>query len=330
MIDVKNIRYGLTIYTPEGDQIQLDQAQRGVSLSDAKGELAQKLQVEFTNRKIGDLWLHQYLALAGMVYFAANWGMGWKTIFQGKIYKHNIINAMSNSVSMVVYDNLFPVQKSQDNRVYPAGTTGRKIITDISNEWGIPLGRIDGPDVGLAKQVYKGDTLADMMLTALKESKKKGSGKFYLRSVDGYIQCVKLGPNTDIYQITEDNGASVEVENSIEDIVTRVKTYGQEDADDHQPVEAVLDGKTEFGIIQKIVNSRKNDSEGIAKQTAQEILDESGKPSHSWRIKAPDIPFLRKGDLINIIAGTLNGDYVVEGVEHDPDTRTMTLEVDDP
>ncbi|MDN5345122.1 MAG: hypothetical protein PWQ18_1236 [Clostridia bacterium] len=100
---------------------------------------------------------------------------------------------------------------------------------DIAGAWGIPLGTVEGPDMALAKQVFRGRTLADMIFDVLDQAKKRGAGKWIVRSKQGKIDIVRPGQNSPVYHFgADDNVAQVEDQQDIEDLVTRVKIVGAE------------------------------------------------------------------------------------------------------
>lgn len=93
-------------------------------------------------------------------------------------------------------------------------------------------------------------------------------------------------------------------------------------------VEAVKNGKTEYGIFQRIVNHASSDNLSEAQETAQEMLDENGKPKETATVQAPDTPPVRKGDMVHLAVGALNGFYIVKSVQHDADSGKMTMQVE--
>ena len=192
------------------------------------------------------------------------------------------------------------------------------------------MGTIQGPDVVLAKQVFRGDTLADMIFSGLEQAKRRGAGKWIVRSKQGKIDIIRPGQNSPVCYFTADtNVESVEERQDIEELVTRVKIIGAEDKGGKAPVVAQLNGKTEFGVLQEIVYQRQYDNLAAAKSAAQDILKERGQPKKQRKVRVPDLPFLRKGDKVKITAGTLNGYYIVSSVAHYANNRIMIMEVED-
>ena len=192
------------------------------------------------------------------------------------------------------------------------------------------MGTVEGPDTALAKQVFRGDTLGDMIYSVLDQAKKRGAGKWIVRSKQGKINVIRPGQNSLVYRFAHDeNVDSIQDRQDIEELVTRVKIIGAEDKEGKAPVVAQLDGRTEFGTLQEVVYQRQFDNAAAAKAAAQDILKERGQPRQIRKVTAPDLPFLRRGDKVKVEAGTLIGYYIVSSVIHDAANRIMVMEVED-
>jgi hypothetical protein len=331
MIDVAKISYSLILLRPDGQRIDLQPFLRSLSWEENDGELAVRLEAELQNIQMPDgKWLHQLIPLGGQIFLYADWGSGQQEIFRGTVFAWDYRTDPLGHFTITAYDQLIYLMKSKDDRFYKAGQTARAIIQDIAGAWGIPLGDVQGPNVALGKQVFRGETLADMINSVLKEAKAKGSIKWIVRSRQGKIDVVRPGQNSPVYLFAHDtNVESIEDRQDIEDLVTRVKIIGAEDKEGKAPVVATLDGRTEFGTLQEVVYQRQFDTPAAAKEAAQDILKERGQPRRVRKVMAPDLPFLRKGDKVKVSAGTLNGYFLVAGVIHDATQRIMSLEVED-
>ena len=84
---------------------------------------------------------------------------------------------------------------------------------------------------------------------------------------------------------------------------------------------------TEYGTRQRIYRRGSDEKLADAKSAAQAILDENGKVVEEVSVNAPDIPWLRKGHLVCLKAGTSHGMYYARGVVHNADSMTMTLDL---
>ena len=122
---------------------------------------------------------------------------------------------------------------------------------------------------------------------------------------------VGFGTNKTVYHFEETQHLT-EVNHKISTtgMVTRVKIIGKANDDGCSPVEATVDGKTSYGIRQKIVSRGTNDTLDEAKKEAREILADDGKPKEEITIKLPDIPIIRKGDKIHLKTASISAGYL--------------------
>ena len=331
MIDVANISYSLILLRPDGQRMDLRPFLRSLSWEENGRELAVRLVAELQNIQMPDgKWLHQLVPLGGQIFLYSDWGRGQQEIFRGTVFAWEYQTDPLGHFTITAYDQLIYLTKSKDDRFYKAGQTAKVIIQDIAKVWGIPLGDVQGPNVALGKQVFRGETLADMINSVLKEAKAKGGIKWIVRSRQGKIDVIKPGQNRPVYSFTADtNVESIEDRHDIEDLVTRVKIIGAEDSEGKAPVVAQLDGRTEFGTLQEVVYQRQYDTPAAAKSAAEDILKERGQPKRSRKVIATDLPFLRRGDKVKVEAGTLIGYYIISSVTHDATNRIMVMEVED-
>jgi len=190
MIDVAKISYSLILLRPDGQRIDLQSFLRSLSWEENDGELAVRLEAELQNIQMPDgKWPHQLIPLGGQVFLYADWGSGQREIFRGTVFVWDHRTDPLGHFTITAYDQLIYLMKSKDDRFYEAGQTAKAIIQDIAKAWGIPLGDVQGPNIALAKQVFRGDTLADMISSVLNEAKKKGGGKWIVRSKQGKNRC---------------------------------------------------------------------------------------------------------------------------------------------
>ncbi|WHH58315.1 hypothetical protein [Petroclostridium sp. X23] len=330
MIDIRRITYQTAILTADGQALDANELLQSLSWEDNPGELAQRANLAFKNQAYGSTWLSAIAVPGAQFFIYADWGQGSKEIFQGPIWNYNYDSSTKKELTNMAYDNLIYHQKSKDYRWYAAGTSSKTMLMDIFNEWGIPVGKYEGPDVPMGKKVFKGKYIADMVMEILDDARKKGAGKFIARSVQGKAQIIPRGSNTDVYVFEAgENVVMTGHSMDLDDLITRVKIIGKEDKDERAPVEAVMDGKTEFGILQDVVQRNQDDTLVAAKASAQAILEERGTPKITRKLQSPDLPFLRKGDKISVSAGSLSGYFYVKGVQHDATNQIMTMEVEE-
>jgi hypothetical protein len=330
IIDLSRTTYGLSAITPKGKHINLSPFIRTLMYEEQQDELAQRLEADIDNQKVNGLWLHSQVPIGSWVYLYSHTTRGVEEVFRGRILGFEPMEDPSIHFQIVAYDPLIHLQNSKDDRFYKSGTTARTILLDVFKAWGIPVGQIDVPNIRLGKQVFRSQAVADIINTVLDQVKQQGGGKFILRFSQGKVHVLKPGQNSPVYHLKSD-GIIQKVSDqwTAEQLVTRVKIIGNEDKQGRAPIVAVVNGRTDFGVFQEIIEQSSYDTPAAAKQAAQQIIQEKGQPQKIRQIVAVDMPFLRRGDKVHITAGTLNGDYIVSWIQHDATTRTMTLGVED-
>ena len=89
----------------------------------------------------------------------------------------------------------------------------------------------------------------------------------------------------------------------------------------------MADGDTRYGVLQEIIRRDTDKTLDAAMSEANALIKARGKPEEVIQLNAPDLPFLRKGDKIEVEAGNLIGFFFIEGVVHYGTARRMTLQL---
>lgn len=329
MIQANLVRYDPVLVTPQGALLHLIDAVEALEWEDLPGEVSVRMSMDVRNVEVQGTPLHQLIPTFGKVLLYADWGSGGQEVLRATVFARQSDHDRS-SLSITAYDDLIYLTKSKDERYYSEGTTGRTIIQDIAGAWRLPLGTVEGPDVALARQIFRRRSVAEMIRDVLEQSRRRGAPRFVLRSRANQIEVVKVGTNSPVYHFGADHNVSgVTEREDVDDLITRVKIVGQESGDDYRPVVAVLDGQTEFGVLQEVLYEEQYDTPAAAREAGSTLLRDLGKPARFRRFRAPDLPFLRKGDKVHVTAGYMDGYYLVAGISHDAKSRTMTVEVED-
>jgi len=331
LIDIKKLKYKVVLLSSDGQPTDLTPVLEGLDWEENDGELAAKATVELTNVKLAGTYVSTMAKLGAILFIYANATGQDAEVFRGKIYNWAYKKSDKKNLTLTVYDALYPLQKSRDNRYYKAGSTAKSMIIDIFKSWSVPIGSIEGPDIAIGKKVFRSAYLSDMTLEILDDAKKKGGGKYIVKSRAGTVNVVKRGSNAEVYTFDEEQNAfAVGDQLSIENLVTRVKVIGERQAtsDANPVVQAVVDGKTDFGILQELYQRGGDETIEAAKKAAGDIISERGKPERTITVQLPDIPFIRKGDKVKIRAATLDGFFFVKSIQHDASKKTMAMEVE--
>ena len=173
--------------------------------------------------------------------------------------------------------------------------------------------------------MFNCETISDMIIKLLEEVRQQTGNRYVARYKNGKLEIDEYGQNKDVYEFKGKNTISTSDKLSMNNLVTRVKIIGKADDKGRSSVDAVLDGKLKFGVLQEVIRRDGDKDIGKAKAEAKRTLKERGKPEESIMVTAPDLPFMRKGDAVEMSAGNLSGTFYVLGVSHNADARQMTM-----
>ena len=328
MIDVANIKYRLVVMTEDKKQYNIKGFVENLGWEENDGELAVRISFTAKNDKTSAGLISSLAKPGCLVGIFASHGSTDEEVARGYITDWKpTLSGNKDKFDVTCYDELYNLQESQELIYYSSGIGTKSAITKIFDDWQIPMDKYEGPDVTHGKLAYKTEMLSDVLLDILDDAKKKGGGSAMIRAVKGKVSVIEWGSNTTVYHFEADNTKQVSHKKSTSGMITRVKIIGQEDDDGRSSVEAVVNGLTKFGVRQKIYIRGKDDSVSDAQSAAQEIIDEKGQVKEDITVQAPDIPFIRKGDLVHMTVGTLKDSYYVKGIRHDADSGSMTMDL---
>lgn len=327
MIDVSQSHYRLILLDESGKQYDLKDIIQDLGWEENENELAARITYRLAN--VTDLSAADLCRNGRMVFLLAGVGGTEEEVCRGTLKtRQNSYSLSSLTTDCTAYDMLHSLDKSQDNKHITSGRTTQPIFEEIAAEWGIALAEYRGPNVVHGKKDFKNKSPAKMYLELLDDAKKKGAGEYVIRAVAGTLEVLPVMSNDTMYVFRPDNTVSLSYKENIADMVTRVKVLGQSKKEGIAPVEAVVDGQTEFGVLQKIYQRDSDETIETAKQAAREILDEDGVPDVEISLSLPDVPYVRKGDAIYCDRlESADGYHQVLSVNHDCDARTMTVKL---
>lgn len=328
MIDVTKVKYRLVVMTEDGKQYNIKDYVENLGWEENDRELSVRISFTAKNEKTTAGRISSLAKLGCLVGIFAECGSLNDEVARGYITDWKpTVSGPTDKFDSTCYDELYNLQQSQDNIYYSAGIGTESAITQIFDDWEIPMEKYEGPNITHGKLAYKSESLADVLLDILDDAQKKGGGETMIRASKGKVSVLEWGSNETVYHFEEDNTKLASHKMSTSGMVTRVKVIGQEDDDGRSSVEATVNGLTKYGIRQKISIRGKDDSLSAAQSAAQEIIDEKGQVQEEISVQAPDIPFIRKGDLVHLKVGTLEGYHFVKGIRHDADTGSMTMDL---
>ena len=328
MIDISKIKYRLVVMTESKKQYNIKEFVEDLGWEENDGELATRISFTAKNEKTSAGLISSLAKPGCLVGVFATDGSIDEEVARGYVTDWKpLLSGSKDKVDITCYDELYNLEESQDLSYYSSGIGTKSAITQIFDNWQIPTEKYDGPDVTHGKLAYKTESLADVLLDILDDAKKKGGGDAFIRAAKGKVSVLQWGSNKTVYHFEVDNTKQVSHKISTAGMITRVKVIGQEDDDGRSSVEAVVNGQTKFGIRQKIYVRGKDDSVSDAQSAAQDIINDKGQVDEEITVQSPDVPFVRKGDLVHITAGTLNDYYFVKGIRHNADSMSMTMDL---
>lgn len=330
MIDLTNITYHVFVLTESGESFDIKNYIENLGWEENENEIAVRSSFTVRNDKTEKGYLSDWIKPGCLIQIFASDGKFFdQEVARGYVESWNTVEQNGETtLKCTNYDELYKLQKSQDNLYFPSGTGTQSAITRILEEHGIPQGEYQGPNATHGKQKFNNQYLSDILLEFLDDAMKKGEKPCIIQAKEGKTSIVPRGSNLVIYVFQVDNIKSISESKSIVDLITRVKVIGQAKDDGKSSVEATLNGLTQYGIRQRIYTRGSDESLSDAKSAAQKILDESGNIVQELSIQSPDVPFLRKGDRIYLVAGTAKGTFYIKGIRHNADAYSMEMHLE--
>lgn len=327
-VDLAKICYYVVAILSDGRSVKMENIAENIAWEENEKELSVRLNLTLRDIPYESGRISSVLSLCTIIYLYADWGSGQQEVFRGTIWEWEHSQIENDSIVLTCYDLLFYLQKSTDSKYYPKGRTTKAIISDIFNSWSIQMGEYTAPDVEHQKILYKSKSVSTMLTETLDDARKLGGAKSIIRANKGKVDVIKRGSNSNIYGFTAESNLTTSSDKySMTSLVTRVVVVGKDDSNGRPKVEATIDGKTEYGILQQYVNMGSS-SLADAKKEANERLSDNGKPSRTITLQSADLPCVRKGDLIHAKAGRLEGYFYVKGVSHNATNMSMRMEVE--
>lgn len=309
-----NLAPEYTVYVVSGsNKYNLTPAVTGLDIYESEKQIAKSVTIQLANVLVDGMHLSSLVQPRDRVYIYANDGTMKEEVFRGFAWSRPYYSAVEDrTLKLKCYDHLIYLQESETSEYIAAGKTTKDIFTKICGTWGVNL-NYTYSSITHAKLVLRG-TLADIMTSDILDAVKDRVGTDYTIISDKDTMHVRaVGQNKTIYRIEAGNNAvSTSSEWTMDGMVTKVVILGKADDDDRLPVEATASGNTsKYGTLQKIIDRDENTTLADAKKEAQNILNKDGSPKWEYEVKAPDIPWIRKGDKVYINAGDIVNKYLV-------------------
>ncbi len=316
------------VYIITGDtQYNITPALISVDISEQEKQIAACVTINVIDVYVGDAKLLDMICKRNRVLLFADDGDGEKEVFRGFVWDITPKESLTeNTLTVKCYDNLIYWQESDDSDFFPSGKYTDQIVKSVCDKWAISM-RYEYEKVLHEKLVLRGK-IADFMTADVLDTVQSRTGrKYILRSEKDVVTVKPAGTNETVYKIAKTNNA-IELRRyrSMNGVVTQVVILGTASDDEKTPIEATVRGDTdEYGTLQQTITRSEDTTLEGAKKEAKTIVDEKGAPKWEHDIVATDIPWIRKGDRVEISTASINGRYIVKSISRDISNRGKTM-----
>lgn len=314
--------YVLKAQLASGQVIDLTNLVITLSWSELPDEIAQRATIQIANTKIALGYMSDLLQLFTMIYVFVDGRM----VFQGIVWQWEYKSALQKQISIVAYSRLIMATKSKDSSYYSAGNSTQDIISDICHRWEIPMVYQYRSHIHPIVK-YSNLSISEQIYQTLDEAWRKLGVRYVMFLEENTLYIQEYGMNEDVYVFHANNVKFTENKLSLDQFVTKVVILGKEPKEGRAPILETMYGAVEFGTIQEVITNADNTTIDDARREAENILKERGHPQETILVSAPDVPVLRKGHKIKLVAGNLSGYFYVEGITHNGVAQEMDMQL---
>lgn len=329
---VENPLYLVSIITRD-KKYDVQNALVSLDTSENEKQIATAVTIGLADVDCGSDSLSNIIKMADRVIVHANDGTKQDEVFRGYVWDISPKESLAScDLSLKCYDNLIYWQESEDSDFFASGKSTPDIIKSLGENWGINI-KYEYNSITHEQLVMRG-AIADFITADVLNTVQNRTGERYVIRSEKDVAIIRaVGMNETVYKISSDNNAT-ELRRyiSLNGVKTQVIILGTASDDEKTPVEAMVSGETEtYGTLQKIISMTEDTTREDSVKEARNIIKENGIPKWEHDVKAVDIPWIRKGDKVEIVTSTLRGEFIVKSIVREIRNKgkTMTLTVVD-
>lgn len=232
-------------------------------------------------------------------------------LFRGVIFKTRITE--TGETEITAYDENVYLTKSTDTKRF-ASMTAAAIVRELCRDFGIATGSIAETGYVIPKLILRDQTLWEIIVTALTETRKQNGRRFFVYADGGRLNLVERKGKVAEWLLEDGaNITSAAYSQSIEDMRTQVKVVG---GDDKKPVIATLKNDAliaKYGIMQHLENADSDLKASQLEQLARQLLDDLGKITDIASVDALGIADVTAGGAVYVkesMTGVVGAYYV--------------------
>lgn len=156
MIDVSKVAYNVYAVLQDGTRLNVTPAVMDLGWEEGESELSSRFSFTVANVDYNGSPLSSTIKPNTAIVVTASAGGDEQEVASGKVIEWNPQDgAAMKDFSVVCYDDLYNLQKSQDDRYIKAGTGTKSALNAIFSDWGIPAGEYKGPDKPPRKNAFQ-------------------------------------------------------------------------------------------------------------------------------------------------------------------------------
>ncbi|MEG1904892.1 MAG: hypothetical protein RR212_10885 [Bacteroidales bacterium] len=325
--------YEIFVLRSEGNKYNLGKLVTSCTWREMENDYVCRATITMANVKTSlGCWTEHITPLGSRIFIFANG----QQVFCGTVWNHRYRSEKSSeTIEVTANDWMIYLSQSKDSAYFGAGALTIDVCEQTCQRWGIDV-RYQYFPYNHGKLVFKNKSIMDQLSEVCTECQDKNNGRKFIMQFESdmalYIR--GQGYNDTVYVLTGGELGtrsliSVELESSLDNLVTKVNVLGKADDEGRESVEASVEGDTSFGVLQEQIYRDNDKSIEETTAEAQGILDKKGKPEHAFSITCPDIPFVRKGHRIHcVFSAEINDYFYVLSVTHNVSSRTMDLKME--
>ena len=321
-VDISKIKYNVKAVLSSGKILELIGLCTSLSWEDQKGGIAGRADITLANTKINEGYISELIELCSLIFIYADNN----EVFRGVVWEWEYTSALKKELDITAYDKMIYAAQSKANSYFSSGKSTKTIVEAICKEWGISVNYM-WKSWTHGKLPINNKPVSEHITSVLDEAETKLDGKYTALMEKDVLIIKEQGINAEVFVFNTNNVISTEDKLSMRSLVKKVIIVGKAEDDKRTPIIDSVEGKTEYGVLQEIITKDKNKSLDDVKKEADNILKEKGKPEETIEVSTVDVPYVRKGDKVNLNAGNLKGYFIVEGVAHNAFKRTMNMEL---
>lgn len=286
-------------------------------------QAARQIDVSFLNTTDGDL-----RKITVEVGKEVRFYVSGSEVFRGIVFKNEV--SSDGSTTFTAYDYNHYLTKNKDSLKFKSKKAS-DIIRYICKKYGIKYGSIADTKYVFPKLIFRNQTLYDIIITALTETRKKTGKRYYLANDKGSLVLREVKAQVSRLQIKSGaNLLSASQSKSIEDLRNSVRVTGKDGEESKGVTVQSKDSIKKYGLMQE----KTHESEKTTKQLrpiALALLKELNEVDTECSVDAIGSPSITAGKMVQVsekISGLSGGFYVIsDSHSFDGEKHTMSLKV---